>query len=800
MKKILYFIIGLLAIPTFALATPVSWDFTGGVIQPLQSAWNAVVKGSYFTATSTTLTSTFPRYTATYGTTTNATTTNLVIPTSLNLFSGGFVTTANALCIQLTGSAALCDGSDATGGAGGGLATSTPWTNGYLAYVINDGTISSVATGTLTESVSGLQLDQTRALVGGSAILSLTSGYEIPLSASTTNWNSFYDTPSGRITAGTGIDWSGNTLNGVYTAGDALTLTGEDFDFDGGASPAGALGGTWASPTVDDDGHAHTGATLSGIDISADTNLTADGTEIVLTDDALSLGNSLTFTSATATNFGIVSNLNLFGGGNKSTANDLCIQLTGSSDLCDGGDASGGGGGVSDWIKTTDLTAIRPTTTVGIWVGASSTISELNTASLRLNSDTLTDFTGFGMAVDTGALGLLTTGAADGECLVYESTGPTIDWTSCGGVGGSKWTDGTNFTYLTNTTYDLALGSSATSTAPFWWDVSATTSYIGNGGAGDSVLTFGPSGSEWTMGFDDTYDSFVLASSTTLGTYNFFEAYSTTTLTGNSTSTTNIEAGVRFIFNKVPSFWSNSNSTAKMFVNGPMESSYMFLSCYPDTMSTVLSAEAVGSACGNAAYFEDTTGAATTFGTMALGGISVNTLSLADASANGGSGLFFTSGTPQDKFSSTTPRFDGMLNAAGTSTIYAGFTSITPSGTSFEVAPTSFVGFMASSSHANWTATIKTSASASTSVDTGIPSTTAMFFSITTDAGYAYLWAGSATTKNRLIMVGSISSIKDTALVAGIYMARIAAGNGGTTARIGYMEYWKRKPYQYVNY
>ena len=42
------------------------------------------------------------------------------------------------------------------------------------------------------------------------------------------------------------------TADGLYTAGDALTLTGADFDFDGGASPGGELGGTWASPTIDD--------------------------------------------------------------------------------------------------------------------------------------------------------------------------------------------------------------------------------------------------------------------------------------------------------------------------------------------------------------------------------------------------------------------------------------------------------------------------------------------------------------------------------------------------------------------
>jgi len=36
------------------------------------------------------------------------------------------------------------------------------------------------------------------------------------------------------------------------TGGDAITITDGDIDFDGGATPAGELGGTWASPTIDD--------------------------------------------------------------------------------------------------------------------------------------------------------------------------------------------------------------------------------------------------------------------------------------------------------------------------------------------------------------------------------------------------------------------------------------------------------------------------------------------------------------------------------------------------------------------
>lgn len=48
------------------------------------------------------------------------------------------------------------------------------------------------------------------------------------------------------------LDYYEVDTNTTYTAGDALTLTGTDIDFDGGASPGGELGGTWASPTIDD--------------------------------------------------------------------------------------------------------------------------------------------------------------------------------------------------------------------------------------------------------------------------------------------------------------------------------------------------------------------------------------------------------------------------------------------------------------------------------------------------------------------------------------------------------------------
>lgn len=89
-----------------------------------------------------------------------------------------------------------------------------------------------------------------------------------------------------------------------------------------------------------------------------------------------------------------------------------------------------------------------------------------------------------------------------------------------GGSGSSLWTDAGFYTYLTSSTSDLAIGNTTTSSAPFWWDVSATTSYVGNGGAGDSSIQVGPDENAWIFGFDDTDDSFVISSSTILGTNN----------------------------------------------------------------------------------------------------------------------------------------------------------------------------------------------------------------------------------------------------------------------------------------
>lgn len=173
----------------------------------------------------------------------------------LNITQGGTGTsTAPGLDQLLIGNSSgdyvFINKSSLTGVGGGSISTSTVPTIGNLAYWTSASALSSIATGTLTESASGLEFDQTRGLVGGSAVLSLTAGFNIPLTASTTNWNTFYDTPSSRITAGTNLAWTGNTISGTTfvstsTAGTAGSLA----YFTGGATIAPVATGTLTETT-----------------------------------------------------------------------------------------------------------------------------------------------------------------------------------------------------------------------------------------------------------------------------------------------------------------------------------------------------------------------------------------------------------------------------------------------------------------------------------------------------------------------------------------------------------------------
>jgi len=133
------------------------------------------------------------------------------------------------------------------GGSTSGLARSVSRTNST-----QDDTLTS-----LQNQIDGLPLGDifststTRGVLSSSAtgltyatstgIFSLSSGYEIPLSASTTAWNTFYTTPSSRITAGTNLSWSSNTLDISTTPTFASTTLS---NFTAGSIPFFGTGGS----------------------------------------------------------------------------------------------------------------------------------------------------------------------------------------------------------------------------------------------------------------------------------------------------------------------------------------------------------------------------------------------------------------------------------------------------------------------------------------------------------------------------------------------------------------------------
>ncbi len=91
------------------------------------------------------------------------------------------------------------------------------------------GLVTSVA----LSAPTGFTVSNSPITTSGTLTLSYDTGYEGLLTASSTNWNSFFNTPSTRITDGTGITWSGNTLDldvnslteeTIFTSGDFLVF------------------------------------------------------------------------------------------------------------------------------------------------------------------------------------------------------------------------------------------------------------------------------------------------------------------------------------------------------------------------------------------------------------------------------------------------------------------------------------------------------------------------------------------------------------------------------------------------
>lgn len=123
---------------------------------------------------------------------------------------------------ELTLSGVLLDATDSAGSAGYVLVSTgsgVTWVAtsslGIATAGGGGGGVSSVA----LAAPMGFTVSGSPITGAGTLTLNYAAGYEGLLSASSTNWNSFYTSPATRITAGNNIDWTGSTLD-VITTGD----------------------------------------------------------------------------------------------------------------------------------------------------------------------------------------------------------------------------------------------------------------------------------------------------------------------------------------------------------------------------------------------------------------------------------------------------------------------------------------------------------------------------------------------------------------------------------------------------
>lgn len=246
--------------------------------------------------------------------------------------------------------------------------------------------------------------------------------------------------------------------------------------------------------SVEDDSHAHTGATLSGIDISGDTNLTA-GDNLTLTDDDLDLDTTLTgllkittqYASTTDyASFFTASSTNWTGGGltdcdadEQTVSYDATTQKFG----CGDDDNSGGAsiGKTFELVSGGDFLFATSSPLKSLGVGASTTASLDKSALFQVNA--------------TGTTGILikasSTASFAGDFMKFVNSGgiELFKVNSSGGLtsfASSTIGGGTNVTGLTvagtATTTDLKVTSLTASRAVFTAadGLLTTTGTVGN--------------------------------------------------------------------------------------------------------------------------------------------------------------------------------------------------------------------------------------------------------------------------------------------------------------------------------
>lgn len=243
MKYIKYSAVGLFFLGSVALAAPVSWDgnVNTSILQPLQAFFSSQIKGSYFTATSTTKASTFP-----YASTTAISSSNLSTGNCLQASTGGLITNVAFPCGSGAGSVTQINTTyPVTGGPitttgtialAFGTTTSNTWagtqtfTNSPVFSTLGAGTVNSTSAGLLYNTSTSTPT------VTAPITYSGTLGQFISGVSGTFGCTNASSGVTGCLT---GADWT--TFNAKQPAGNYITALTGDVTASGPGSAAATL-------------------------------------------------------------------------------------------------------------------------------------------------------------------------------------------------------------------------------------------------------------------------------------------------------------------------------------------------------------------------------------------------------------------------------------------------------------------------------------------------------------------------------------------------------------------------------
>lgn len=407
-------------------------------------------------------------------------------------------------CLTLNGSGILTTTACGSGGGSGGLASSTPWTAGFVTYVKDNGTLAATATTTLSGN-SQVALSNPVSVIGGSAsVLSIVAD-------SIGDTQLAFNTGQ-NLTTASSPTFAGLTLSSPLTVGN------------------GGTGATSLNDLITLGTHT-LGNYVATLSSSGSITVSGSGSETAAVTANLNMGNAniwtalQTFTNASTTgyhSFGTASSTNWTGGGltdcdadNQTVSYDATTQKFG----CGDDDTGGGGSSAYEIATTSDIAASQVAyftqtggrTTLGSvatgTVSAGTGISLDNTryvlgGSLQItNSGVTSNVAGDGISV-SGATGAVT----------ISNSGKYNISTSSLGISQLVYVSGTSPTSLTsvatgtvssaNTALSvtanryvvggaLTLTVSTTTTNMFTGTPGQVLAYTGTGWTGVATTTFG---------------------------------------------------------------------------------------------------------------------------------------------------------------------------------------------------------------------------------------------------------------------------------------------------------------------